>query len=422
MEKRRIKKLSDIIRTTVLSIGENKGSPRIWQEGKYLQLADFNQGDPIRITYLEDRILITKEATGDHVVSRKRNVPVIDINNQKIKAVFDLTRKVQVIVRIAQIEIRNTYRTWKISTRKKDRSSAHLFSGGGLLDYSAKLAGFNTKWAVEINDKYADVWQANHKGVMHNCNISELDLDLLEPVELLTAGVPCEPFSIARQNQHDQPFHENAHLSMFLLRTIERVNPRTIILEEVPQYAKSEIGMATIETLKQMGYNVECKLLKGTDFGELMVRKRVAIVCTTSPNHPKFPKENPIARTMGEVLLSPEDTRCEWFTRETKAWLFEHWDNERAKGNNFQSQIITADTPYCSAITKRYFAQQGSNPVVAHPTKPDTFRWLTPIEVKRLMGLPDDYDLGETKTLAGEVLGQGVLVEVFRKVIQENKN
>ena len=412
--------MNEIIRTTVLSIGENKGSPRIWQEGKYLDMAEFHQGDPIRITYMEDKILITKDSTGDHVVSRKKNVPIIDINNKKIKAVFDLTRQVQVIVRVAQIEIRRTYRTFKITNRKHDGSSGHLFSGGGLLDYSAKKAGYDTKWAVEINDKYAEVWQSNHGGTMHNCNIADIDFDLLEPVELLTAGVPCEPFSIARQNQQDLAFHKNANLSMFLLMVIEKVNPRTIVLEEVPQYAKSEIGMATIETLKQMGYNVECKLLKGTDFGELMVRKRVAIVATTE-KQPKFPEENPIPRKMGEILLSPEDYRCEWFTKETKAWLFEHWDKEEAKGNNFQSQIITVDTPYCSAITRRYFAQQGSNPVVAHPVEEGVYRWLSIVEVKRLMGLPDDYDLGETKTLAGEVLGQGVLVEVFRKVIQENK-
>lgn len=413
--------MNQIIRTSVISIIENRGSPRIWQEGKFLSKAGFNQGDSIKISYLEDSILITKDAQGDHIVSKKRDVPVIDINNQKIKDVFDLTRQVQVIVRIGVIEIKRTYRTWKIATRKKDGSSGHLFSGGGLLDYSAKLAGFVSKWAVEINEDYAEIWESNHKGIMHNCSVSELDLDQLESVELLTAGVPCEPFSIARQNQHELPFHKNANLSMFLLMVVEKVNPRTIVLEEVPQYAESEIGMATIETLKQMGYNVECKLLKGTDYGELMIRKRVAIVATSPPNIPKFPEENPMPRKMSEILLNPDDERCEWFAIEDKQWLKNHWEQQKAKGNNFHSQIITGDSDYVSAVTRRYFAQQGSNPIVAHPTIPDTYRWLSPTEVKRLMGLPDEYDLGDTKTLAGEVMGQGVLVEVFHKVIQENK-
>src|SRR3989304_3437654 len=209
--------MNQIIRTSVISIIENRGSPRIWQEGKFLSKAGFNQGDSIKISYLEDSILITKDIEGDHIVSKKKDVPVIDINNQKIKDVFDLTRQVQVIVRIGVIEIKRTYRSWKISTRKKDGSSGHLFSGGGLLDYSAKLAGFVSKWAVEINEKYAEIWESNHKGIMHNCSVSDLDLDQLEPVELLTAGVPCEPFSVARQNQKKLAFHKNANLSRFFL-------------------------------------------------------------------------------------------------------------------------------------------------------------------------------------------------------------
>jgi DNA (cytosine-5)-methyltransferase 1 len=413
--------MSQILRTSVLSIGENKGCPRIWQENKILEIAGFHIGEPIRITYTRHCIRIIPDVQGDHKVSKKRNVPVIDINNSRVGEVFDLCRKVQVIVKFGEIIIRRTYTDNRIAERLNDNSCAGVFVGGGLLDQAAKQAGFIPKWAIEINEKYADLWQANHKGTMHNCSISDIDYDLLEPVALLVAGIPCEPFSIARQNQHDQAFHDNENLSMFILFVIKKINPRTIILEEVPQYLSSQIGKATIKTLKEMGYNVECKIVKGTDFGELMVRKRVAIVATTPPQVPKFPVENPIPRKMSEILLSPDDPRCEWFTLEEKQWLKNHWEQQKAKGNNFHSQIITMDSDYVSAVTRRYFAQQGSNPIVAHPTKPNTFRWLTPIEVKRLMGLPDDYDLGDTKTLAGEVMGQGVLVKVFQKVIEENK-
>lgn len=413
---------NQILRTSVLKIGENKGSPRIWQENKILEVANFKIGEPIRITYSSQAIRIIPDVDGDHKVSKKRNVPVIDINNNKIRQVFDLSTKVQVIVKFGEIIIRKTYTDNRIALRLDDDSSCGIFVGGGTLDQAAKQAGYKSKWAIEINEKYADVWQANHKGTMHNCNIADIDFDLLEPVSLLVAGIPCEPFSIARQNQPDQEFHVNENLSIFILFVIKKINPRTIIFEEVPQYASSQIGNATIEALKQMGYNVECKVIKGTDFGELMVRKRVAIVATTPPEVPKFPQENPIPRKMGEILLDVDDPRCEWFHIDEKQWLKNHWATQLAKGNNFVSQVITADSDSIGAITRRYFAQQGSNPIVAHPTKPDVYRWLTPIEVKRLMGLPDDYDLGDTKTLAGEIMGQGVLVKVFQKVIEENKN
>ena len=413
--------MNQILRTSVLSIGENKGCKRIWQENNVLDIAGFHIGEPIRITYSSQAIRITPDVQGDHKVSKKRNVPVIDINNSKVGQVFDLCRKVQVIVKFGEITIRRTYTDNQIALRLNDDSVAGVFAGGGLLDQAAKQAGYKPKWAIEINEKYADIWQSNHKGTMHNCSIADIDLDLLESVSLLVAGIPCEPFSIARQNQHDQDFHENENLAMFILFVIKKINPRTIILEEVPQFVNSQIGKATIKTLKEMGYNVECKLIKGTDHGELMVRKRVAIVATTPPQEPRFPAENQIPRRMGEVLLDVDDSRSEWVHIDEKQWLKKHWAEQIAKGNNFVSQVITAESDSIGAITRRYFAQQGSNPIVAHPTKPDVYRWLSIVEVKRLIGLPDDYDLGDTKTLAGEVMGQGVLVKVFQKVIQENK-
>lgn len=410
----------ELIRTSVTTIGENKGSPRIWQEGKYLEKAGFTQGCSIRITYQQDSILVQLDKQGDHIISKKKSVPVLDINNQKIGEVFDKEKKVQVIVRVAEILIKRTYRALKILKRKTDGSHADCFSGGGTMATAANKAGFKTKWAIEINKDYADIYQANHEGVMYNSSISEIDFDNIEPVELLTAGIPCEPFSIARQNQKDKEIHENTNLSMYLLMIIERANPRTIILEEVPAYAKSQIGMATIQAIKELGYNVECKELSGTDFGELALRKRVAIVCTTNTT-PKFPESIESVRRVSEILLNPEDPECKWWNRETKGWVFNHWEKQADKGNNFQSAQITGESDFVPAITKRYFAQQGSNPVVKHPTKEGTYRWFTLTEVKRLQGLPDDYDLGETLTLAGEVMGQGVLVNVFQKVMEVNR-
>jgi len=213
--------------------------------------------------------------------------------------------------------------------------------------------------------------------------------------------------------------HQNADLSMFFLMIVEAVNPRCIVLEEVPAYLKSGIGTATVNALKRMGYNVSVKVISGLEYGELTVRKRAVIVATTDDY--KFPEESKSDRTLGEILLKADDPRCEWFTRETKRWLFEHWDNQKAKGNNFNSQIITEDSTQIQAIKKRYFAQQGDNPVVKHPTLPDTYRWLTLSEVKIIMGLDESYDLGETKTIAGEALGQGVLINVFKKIFDSLK-
>jgi DNA (cytosine-5)-methyltransferase 1 len=118
--------------------------------------------------------------------------------------------------------------------------------------------------------------------------------------------------------------------------------------------------------------------------------------------------------------LPPEHPDCQWFNRETKSWLFKHWDEQTAKGNSFASQQVTTETTAVQAIKKRYFSQQGDNPVVKDTRvgREGWFRWLTLTEVRRIMGLRDDYYLGDTTTGAGEVMGQGVLVDVFRQIIE----
>jgi hypothetical protein len=65
-------------------------------------------------------------------------------------------------------------------------------------------------------------------------------------------------------------------------------------------------------------------------------------------------------------------------------------------------------------------AGQGDNPVVAHPTKPNTYRWFTLAELRRFHGVPSGYNLGTAKTTAGEIVGQGVVVDLFRQVIAAN--
>ena len=412
--------MSNKIRTTVLTIGQCKDHPRIWIEGRYLEQAGFYRGSKINVKFMERQIQISLDKEGEKIISGKKT-PIIELNNEKITESFNEEKSVRVIVYVGQIIITSTKQTQRKLLRLQDNSYGAVFSGAGLMDQSAKKSGYNSKWAIELNESYADMWQANHKGTMHNSSIEQIDYSELDQVELLIGGIPCEPFSIARRNQGNEMYeeHQNADLSMFFLMIVEAVNPRCIVLEEVPAYLKSGIGTATVNALKRMGYNVSVKIISGLEYGELTVRKRAVIVATTDDY--KFPEESKSERTLGEILLKADDPRCEWFTRETKSWLFEHWDNQKAKGNNFNSQIITEDSTQIQAIKKRYFAQQGDNPVVKHPTLPDTYRWLTLSEVKIIMGLDESYDLGETKTVAGEALGQGVLINVFKKIIDSLK-
>lgn len=414
-------------RTSTLTIGENKGIPRIWIEGKFLADNGFAKGTKVHTEWAEGRVTITPvEDGGDHTVAERRGRQVLDYTGKAIAAAFDGADKVAVHTSTGKIVITPAKSATKATVRRActNGTAGSIFSGGGLLDEAARQAGYTTTFGVEWDDKYADIWQSNHHGHLYQGCISEVPLRGLPQVDLFVGGIPCEPFSRARRQIGNSKRtvggyvdHDLADMTFWALQVIDACNPRNIVLEEVEDFVTSELGIIAVKVLERMGYTVESRVIDGTQYGALTTRKRSVVVAVTD-GPINWPSPYPNTRTMGEVLHSVDDARCEWFHIDDKTWLRDHWTKQAAKGNGFISQKLTPDTPSVQAITKRYFAGQGDNPVVCHPTKPDTYRWLTIDEVKAIMGLPQSYDLGDAKTTAGEIMGQGVLVDVFRQIIE----
>jgi len=66
----------NLIRQTILTIGEDRGKPRLWIEGQYLERAGFNKGCNIRVQFGIDQIRIIKIPEGERIVSGKK-YPII---------------------------------------------------------------------------------------------------------------------------------------------------------------------------------------------------------------------------------------------------------------------------------------------------------------------------------------------------------
>lgn len=404
-------------RISTITIGENRGKPRIWIQGRYLEAAGFTRGTPIKIQFQKKGITITPFPESDNHVSGTANrAPIIDINTAKIIEAFEDTKNVKVAVYQNRITISRALHEL-IRERPATNTVFDAFPGVGLLSQSARESGLSTKGAVEKNPDYADVWQNNFSADMYNMDIADIDIDDLEEVDVLTAGIPCESFSHARQNGCQWYDHDNADLSMFLVPIIKKVKPKYIVLEEVPEFIDSIIGKLLVKALQRLHYTVDIRTLTGRDYGLPATRKRVVILASIDGK--KIPEPVNENTSLADILLPVDHPECKWWNRNTKPWVFEHWEKQKAKGNNFRGQVIEYEkTEYVSTITRRYFAQRADNPLVKHPTIPDTYRWLTISEVKKIMGLPDDFYLGHSMTLAGEGMGQGVLVKMFKNIMK----
>ena len=67
-------------------------------------------------------------------------------------------------------------------------------------------------------------------------------------------------------------------------------------------------------------------------------------------------------------------------------------------------------------------AGQGTGAVVKSRTREKCWRWLTLNEIRKLHQIPDGYQLSDdSKILSGEVIGQGVIVSLFQKIIEATR-
>lgn len=422
--------------TTVISLADTAKGGRIYLQGKWLLKTGFEPSAAYEVEIAKDRIVLRTSEAGSRRVSAKSNqtVPVIDLQNAALLDAFRRVTKLQVVGKDGTITITPAYTAQIVAERQRSMTEGSLFSGGGLMTEAAAGLGFTPRFAVEIDPRYAEIYAQNHPTAdIFNTSVEDVSFETLRsyaPLGLATMGIPCDPFSNARRTDrgtgakrdHSLPpeAHELGDMTYFAIRAIEATNPWVVVIEESPSYLKSGAGFILQHAMRRLGYHVDARIISPVEYGELQIRKRAIIICRTDG-----PVQWPItvpsgARTIGDILDTASEVEGEWFTRETKGWLFDHWDRQTAKGNGFASQVVKADSTSVGTIKRRYCALQGDSPVLAHPTEEGKYRFFTLNEIKRLMGLPECYDLGTAKTVAGEACGQGVVVSTMREIIAVN--
>jgi DNA (cytosine-5)-methyltransferase 1 len=149
-----------------------------------------------------------------------------------------------------------------------------LCSGYGGLDLAAE-AHFNahTVWFSEI-DKHASQVFSNHFNVPNLGNLKEIDWEKVEPIDILTAGYPCQPFSQAGSRKG---LNDERHIFPNILQGISILRPRIVILENVRGHLS--LGFKEVlEGLTSIGYDAKWQVVRASEVGAPHQRARLFIV------------------------------------------------------------------------------------------------------------------------------------------------
>lgn len=160
-------------------------------------------------------------------------------------------------------------------------SVGSLFSGIGGIDLAFQQAGFKLSWAIEKDAACCRTYRHNFKDAhLIENDIRFVDPSMLSVVDVITAGFPCQPFSVAgKQRGFNDP---RGHLFYEVGKFISAYKPRFIFLENVPNLMDHDDGKTFLvihNVLADLNYSIRYRVLRASEYGGLpQIRDRIYIV------------------------------------------------------------------------------------------------------------------------------------------------
>lgn len=180
-----------------------------------------------------------------------------------------------------------------------------LCAGAGGQALGLEQAGFAMAAAIELEPAACETLRINRPDWdVRQQDLREFDAREFAGVDLVAAGVPCPPFSIAGKQLGSD---DERDLFPAALKIIRQVRPRAVMLENVR-------GMATRRfegyrhrlqaKLSKLGYQSEWQVLNASDYGVPQLRPRWILVALRADSFPYFdwPAEGPAKHTVGDAL------------------------------------------------------------------------------------------------------------------------
>ena len=334
----------------------------------------------------------------------------------------------------------------KYSQSPADFTFIDLFAGIGGIRMGFEQNGghciFTSEW-----DKYAVKTYCENFGTDHPVvgDITKVAVDDIPDHDVLLAGFPCQPFSIAgvsKKNSlgrvHGFECKTQGTLFFDVARIIKEKQPKAFLLENVKNLMSHDKGR-TFQIIKEtleneLGYRIYPKVVDARGFVP-QHRERIYIVGfrdDTVFSWDAFRHREKDAATMRDVLHpqdGSEDSNSDLlknyivgkkgkvrdkYILSDKLWkyLYDYAAKHKAKGNGFGYGMVTK-TSVARTLSARYY-KDGSEILVNRGR--GNPRRLTPRECARLMGYPDSFRIPVSDTQSYKQFGNSVVMPVIKEI------
>ncbi|MCK5743053.1 MAG: DNA (cytosine-5-)-methyltransferase [Chlorobi bacterium] len=314
-----------------------------------------------------------------------------------------------------------------------------LFAGIGGFRQGFERMGFECVFSSESDEHARDVYKCNF-GETPFGDITKVRVEDIPEFDILLAGFPCQPFSIAGEKKG---FNDTRGTLFFdIARIVEYHKPRVVVLENVKHFKNHDHGRTlevVLQTLNDLGYATNWKLLNAKDFGVPQNRERTIIVGSKDGIELDFSRFEAKEDIILKDILENDNEEYE-FLEESEFTLIENPKKQLSglifcgyRNKNIRTKGIRENTEHLSRVHKqpnRIYSSEGTHPTLSSQESSGRFfiyhnnkvRKLTLLECFRLMGFSDDFKRVGARSKLYNRIGNSIVIPMVEEISRQVKD
>ncbi|MGN0830192.1 MAG: DNA (cytosine-5-)-methyltransferase [Candidatus Ornithospirochaeta sp.] len=300
-----------------------------------------------------------------------------------------------------------------------------LFAGIGGMRIAFQNAGCRCVFSSEWDKNCQKTYYANFGEIPYG-DITKINAKDIPNHDILVAGFPCQPFSIAGVSKKNSMgratgFADKTQGTLFfdVCRIIAEKRPKAFMLENVKNLKSHDKGntwKVIKSSLEELNYSVYSGVFDGQDFVP-QHRERVLIVGFDKERYGEVPFEfdykKPETKPVLKDILFEEYDKKYILTAHLWDYLQNYAAKHKAAGNGFGFGMPDLNG-ISRTLSARYY-KDGSE-ILINRGEGEVPRRLTPRECARLQGYPDDFKIVVSDTQAYKQFGNSVVVPLMSAV------